>query len=181
MADPVLTVYSQIVALLKAEPTLYDPAAKAPGLVWPGNFISFEGAPPRPGKQGRPADADFPQLVLDDGNFSDTGFTQWPTFATFGSGTPRAWKEQFVQQFVLTLTLRDWRVGPAYQLRDAIALALRVRGGPRLQQPTLVKSWGPLASTSRRLNNEQTGGTERRVLTINLPVTFQFDGQSIPS
>jgi hypothetical protein len=176
--DPIDTVYSQLVVLLKGEPTLCG-AGAGTAIIRPGNFISFEKPPPYPQKTNK-THADFPELTLDQGNYTDSGYATGPTFATFASGGPQAWLERFTQVYTIDLILRDYQISPSTQLRAAIGLALR-KSGPRLGLPNLVKSWGPMTSTTGKGANDQTGGTLRRFLKIQIPVNFWFNGQDIPT
>jgi hypothetical protein len=183
MTDPAVTIYERIVELLKAEPTLYDPASINRDRVWLKNMIVYNGAQPFPDKQNR-GDGDFPELDVDEGGYADTATTKWPTFGgTAQNGT--CYRQQITQVYVLTLTLRDYRITQASNLRFAISKAMGA-GGPRLGLPSIVQSWGPLSAGPPAKSQVKEVAdaekiTSRRVVKINVPVTFLFNATDLQS
>lgn len=183
MTDPVITIYNQIIALIKAEPTLYDPLALPVNrdLIFPKNLITYSGSQPNPEKPGRGA-GDFPELDIDEGNYADTGFTKWPTFETSRQGGTCG-KQQITIIYILTLTARDCSINQISALRFAISRAL-AKGGSRLGFPDLVQSWGPISSgppakidVKNSSSPAAEGTARRRVLKISVPVSFLFNNE----
>jgi len=177
MTDPIVTIYSRIVQLLQAEPTLYDPTAKNRDLIVPKNFISYAGTNPHPEKKGY-QDFDFPELDVDEAGYTDTGFTKWQTFGNCAN------REEIVQVYQITLTGRDYRLEPLSKLRFAVSIALS-KGGPRFGLPSnLVRQWGPInGSPSAKVLVKDAlgteGGTNRRQLKLTFPVSILVNASDL--
>lgn len=118
-------------------------------------------------------DGDFPEAKIELGVGEDSQYTKTGTFATHAVGGATSWIETFKQTYLLVLTMPNVQVQPASALRDICLRALR-KAGNRLGSP-YIQSYGPVVW---RHGTQDVDGTKRHVVLLQVPVVFQFQGQT---
>ncbi len=149
--------------------------------VKPGNRIKMGGksqADPR--KLSKTGDGDYPQAVLELGNFSYQADPKSETFGTFASEFDTAtsdWTVYWVQEYRITLTTRTIRIGESDPLLVRTAAALG-KGYPALGLD-YVYNIGKVSATMKDTDADEAKGTLRKVMTLTIPITLIFQGRDL--
>lgn len=169
-------VYRRLWQLLESHGPLVDPASTT--FVAPGNRIKWDQPTLVAQRKGAKAAADYREIEIRLGDFTDTLFTAAQRYAftpSFDPRGPTGWTQVEELGFQIVLTHNDARVGRNNPFEREVRRALTL-GGPRLGLSWVHKS-GPMTGT-REPGPKDSAGNRRFRTTLRMPVTVVFDGRS---
>ncbi len=171
--DYIQTVGARLWALIDAHtPTSSTYINAGNRIHWDGSKVS----PVKPNSQP----ADYPELLIEDGDFDDSLFNVDPTFGTNKAGYIAGdcdWTENISVDFTITITHRDPRIGTAdRKLGMEVMTALR-KGGPRLNDLAGVVGFSMVGKAKR--GRVSIGNVKRAQTKIIINVRLQFSGRDL--
>jgi hypothetical protein len=172
-ANYILAIYQKVFALLEA----HAPTAAA---LKAGNEVREDRGKLNPRGTAAKQPADFPRIVLRHTGEEDTGFTEDPTFAAMESDIVTSgdgWREK------VTLTYEVKAIHDSLNLTSASLFELEAKtairkGGPRFGLDYVV-GWTTSSKSVETDQDQDAPGRMRRVTTITLSVTCEFEGSEL--